>query len=158
MNWDALGAIAELIGGVAVLITLVYLATQVRQSNQMQRQQISTEQTNRYHANAHILASNPELVTIYRKAMVGEDLTEEERWRFGSFMYALILDFEEMFYFHEDGAQYEFRWHGMQMSIYRYLSSPGGNAWWESVKHKQFTPPSVRRIDELLEQGPQSIA
>jgi hypothetical protein len=122
MNWDALGAIAELIGGVAVLITLVYLATQVRQSNQMQRQQISTEQTNRYHANAHILASNPELVTIYRKAMVGEDLTEEERWRFGSFMYALVLDFEEMFYFHEDGAQYDFRWHGMQMSIYLGIS------------------------------------
>ena len=109
MNWDALGAIAELIGVVAVLITLVYLATQVRQSNQMQRQQISTEQTNRYHSNSHLLASNPDLMTIYRKAMIGEDLTEEERRRFGTFMFALILDFEEMFYLHEEGAQYEFR-------------------------------------------------
>ena len=61
MNWAALGAIAELIGGVAVLITLVYLATQVRQINQMQRQQISTEQTNRYHANVscHFRDQNP---------------------------------------------------------------------------------------------------
>ena len=92
----------------------------------MQRQLISTEQTNRYHANAHILASNPDLMSICRKAMVGEDLTEEERWRFGTFMFALILDFEEMFYCHEEGAQYEFRWHGMPMSVYRYPSSPGG--------------------------------
>ncbi len=33
MNWEAFGAIAEMIGGVAVLVTLVYLALQVRQNS-----------------------------------------------------------------------------------------------------------------------------
>ena len=28
MNWDALGAIAEMIGAIAVLVTLVYLTLQ----------------------------------------------------------------------------------------------------------------------------------
>ena len=32
VNWDALGAIAELIGAIAVIATLAYLAIQVRQS------------------------------------------------------------------------------------------------------------------------------
>ncbi len=31
MNWGALGAIGELAGGVAVVITLVYLAMQLKQ-------------------------------------------------------------------------------------------------------------------------------
>ena len=31
MNWDALGAIAEMLGAVAVFFTLAYLALQVRQ-------------------------------------------------------------------------------------------------------------------------------
>ena len=33
MNWDAIGAIAELIGAIAVLITLVFLTLQLRYSN-----------------------------------------------------------------------------------------------------------------------------
>ena len=30
MNWEAIGSIAELIGAAAVFISLVYLATQIR--------------------------------------------------------------------------------------------------------------------------------
>ena len=33
MNWDAIGALGELLGATAVLITLIYLAVQVRQAN-----------------------------------------------------------------------------------------------------------------------------
>ena len=32
MNWEAIGAIGEVFGGIAVLATLVYLAVQVRQA------------------------------------------------------------------------------------------------------------------------------
>ena len=32
MNWDAIGAIGEIIGALAVFLTLVYLATQIRQN------------------------------------------------------------------------------------------------------------------------------
>jgi hypothetical protein len=32
VNWEAIGAIGELVGGVAVIVTLIYLAIQVRQS------------------------------------------------------------------------------------------------------------------------------
>ena len=32
MNWDAIGAIGELLGAVAVVLTLGYLAAQIRQS------------------------------------------------------------------------------------------------------------------------------
>jgi hypothetical protein len=35
MNWEALSAIADLIGVVLVIVSLIYLATQIRQSNQM---------------------------------------------------------------------------------------------------------------------------
>ena len=32
MNWDAIGAIAELLGAIGVIASLVYLATQIRQN------------------------------------------------------------------------------------------------------------------------------
>ena len=35
MNWEAIGAVGELVGGVAVIATLVYLAIQVRHSKEL---------------------------------------------------------------------------------------------------------------------------
>lgn len=35
MNWEAIGAIGEIIGAIAVVLTLIYLAVQVRQSTRM---------------------------------------------------------------------------------------------------------------------------
>jgi hypothetical protein len=32
MNWDAIGAISEIVGALSVVITLIYLAVQVRMS------------------------------------------------------------------------------------------------------------------------------
>ena len=37
MNWDALGALSELVGAVAVIVTLAYLAIQIRDNNKMMR-------------------------------------------------------------------------------------------------------------------------
>ena len=37
MNWDASGAIGEILGAGAVLPTLIYLATQIRQTNDISR-------------------------------------------------------------------------------------------------------------------------
>ena len=33
MNWDAIGAIGETLGAIAVVVTLIYLAAQIRQNS-----------------------------------------------------------------------------------------------------------------------------
>ena len=38
MNWDAIGAIGEIIGAIAVIATLLFLAIQIRQGSQSQRE------------------------------------------------------------------------------------------------------------------------
>ena len=37
MNWEALGAIGEIVGAVALVVTLGYLALQIRQNTQVLR-------------------------------------------------------------------------------------------------------------------------
>jgi len=75
MNWDALGAIGETFGAAAVLITLLYLAAQVRQANVM-----ATFETTR-----EIMAQFNDLNRLYatdssiRQALLKEgDLSMEE--------------------------------------------------------------------------------
>ena len=41
MNWEAVSAIAEVVGLVAVIVTLVYLARQIHQNNQLLNEQAS---------------------------------------------------------------------------------------------------------------------
>ena len=39
MNWDAIGAVAEAVGGLGVILTLFYLALQIRGSNRVAKAQ-----------------------------------------------------------------------------------------------------------------------
>ncbi len=48
MNWDALGAIGELIGSLAVLLTLIYLAVQVSHARSELRQSIRQSRFSTY--------------------------------------------------------------------------------------------------------------
>ena len=43
MNWIAVGAIAELIGAIAVVLTLFYLADQVRNNTRMARRAATSQ-------------------------------------------------------------------------------------------------------------------
>ena len=74
MNWDALGAIGEIIGAVAVLATLFYLAAQIKMQNrQLERSnenvtaQLSFDINNMVINNFDTLMRDKEFVKIYQK-------------------------------------------------------------------------------------------
>ncbi len=72
MNWTAIGAIGELVGGVAVIGTLVYLAMQIRQNTKMNasaiRQSFYDYTTRLPQSGAHPLQS---LLTFPGAAVIG---------------------------------------------------------------------------------------
>lgn len=39
MNWEAIGAVGEALGSIAVLVTLIYLAIQIRQNTAQQKRE-----------------------------------------------------------------------------------------------------------------------
>ena len=61
MNWEAAGAIGELLGALAVLATLVYLAVQVRQSKELLEKNERVALSEVYRARLDILACRIEL-------------------------------------------------------------------------------------------------
>lgn len=155
MNWEAIGAVAELIGGIAVLITLIYLSIQVKQNSRMQRQQNVTEQTNRCIVSGQLLASDAEFAEIFHKSMSNIELTATEFSRLGGFFFAILTDFEEMYYTHKAGEQSEFRWENLNKHVYWQIR-PGtqGNDWWHGMKDKFYTKEFIDHVDQLLEAGP----
>lgn len=76
MNWDAVGAIGEILGAVVVLLTLIYLAVQVKRSNEIARFNSSKDLMNQFNAINHLVTTDASL----RNTLMKEgELTADER-------------------------------------------------------------------------------
>ncbi len=87
MNWDAIGAIGEILAAIAVLVTLIYLAKQIRQNSQavqVSALRDTTEQWNRW---SEVLATSPELADIVARGNKSyRQLPEVEAMRYGAYV------------------------------------------------------------------------
>ena len=75
MDWDAAGAVGEILGAVAVLLTLLYLAAQIRQANKMAHFETTREIMAQFNACNHLIATEP---TIREVLLKEGDLSVDE--------------------------------------------------------------------------------
>jgi len=64
MNWEAIGAVGEIIGAIAVVATLLYLAAQTRQNNVLLREQARYQMLQNQLSVADTLAREPDLLNV----------------------------------------------------------------------------------------------
>jgi hypothetical protein len=97
LNWDALGAIAELLGAVAVIVSILYLAAQVKQSAADVRSNI----IHSLHSNEVELQAKPAtdliLARAVEKAFTGAKLDDDERAQFSMWFYSNMINFEQVY-------------------------------------------------------------
>ncbi len=90
MNWDALGAIAELIGAIAVLVTLVFLTLQLRYANVLARSGASTAQTTRMIDRFLRVAESEKFAILLAKDWDSSDLSDVEKTQISYYVAMLI--------------------------------------------------------------------
>ena len=133
MSWEAVGAIAELLGAIAILATIIYLAIQVRQAGSQLRSSSTQTATQRLYDRALLVAQNKELADLIARASSGnEDFDATETTRIMSYVAAVMVDAEESYRQYSMGnINYEeFEERGVNAA--RHISeSPPGRAAWE---------------------------
>ncbi len=77
-----LGAIGEFVGAIAVVITLGYLAVQVRLASKSNRSNAIAQAASDHLANMRSLAENPVLARAFEKTQRGETLDSPEATQF----------------------------------------------------------------------------
>lgn len=82
MNWDALGAAAELLGALAVIVTLWFLAQQIRSANRLKRGENRDATVDQFDRWRVTLASDPALASLWLRGARGEELDDEAAFRF----------------------------------------------------------------------------
>jgi hypothetical protein len=104
MTLQDLGALGDLISGIAVVFTLAYLAVQVRQNASMikaQTVQASVDATQRV---LLFRAENPELRRLLRKARVDGDLDADDTEFLASYLQAVFMNFQARLRHHRLGV------------------------------------------------------
>ena len=131
MNWDAIGAAGEIVGAVAVVISLIYLAAQIRNQNRESRIARMHEMSHGFReATSKLLDAN--VTDIFVKAIGSfESLTDEERLKLIIGMTAIFRAWEEAFIQHDMGHLDSRAWKPM-LSYYAFiLSAPSAYRVWE---------------------------
>ena len=143
------GAIGEIVGAIGVILTLVYLATQIRQNTRSMSENNLHTQTDRSIGHSRFVAGTPEMMSIYQRGMDDPtQLTKEEYWRFGTFLFSMFLDFQESY--HLRGRDEDFYWRISNQNYLFYLSKPGGRQWWDGQGRHMLDEEFVQYIDGQL--------
>ena len=141
VNWDALGAVGEIVGAIAVVMTLIYLAVQTRQNTEAVRHAFSRgvmEDANEWRFR---IVENPDVSELFRTGLRDPDrLDANDKYRFRMFMDALVFHWQHA---HETGVELPLA------NIQRTLSQPGGSWYWARAKDV-LTPVFVAFVERLL--------
>ena len=147
MDIMELGAIGELVGGVAVIATLIYLAVQVRQNTDLAQGAAQRDLMNSFQANLDRIARDP--VAWHKGLQEFDTSPNPDRLRFHLAFAPFINHLEQALRMLSRGLEAQ-----DNVDIYgdiclSYLQEPGGKAVWEHTK-PLFFPISRQYIERRL--------
>jgi hypothetical protein len=158
MNWEAIGAIGEILGAIAVLITLVYLAVQIRQNTRqlhanekaMHRNEMNALMQN-WSDLRRVEMSDSSLAEILARAETDfSGLTDAERIRYLARWTEIMWINHHLWQRVQAGIFGGREWERGRRAVLANLHAPGGLVQWQRRKH-QFDSGFVREIDDELE-------
>ena len=137
MTLDDLGNLGDFLGAIAVLVTLVYLAIQVRQSSALTRAQTRQSLADRQIIYLNSRVTDPYLRSVSFKMFSGEELDAEETYAIRVHISAHVRLFENYFAQFTLGTMNAEDWRAMRQVIknhlkianYRHVFSQRESAW-----------------------------
>jgi hypothetical protein len=140
LDLEVFAQLGEFLGGAAVLVSLIYLAVQVRQGNRQVEHntrslEVSTYQgitadLNEFRA---LLITNPGLGRIYLQGLEDpSQLDPEEQFRFRGLMQTLFANLELMHRVRQAGL---LELDSQDATLLGVAVSPGARAWWKQARY-----------------------
>ena len=151
---ESLANLGEIIGAIAVVVSLIYLAVQVRQNTHAQRTENFSRALDRVAAMQANLSQDSESAVSFAKGV--EDpraLTPRERIQFTWSMYELFGAFEFMFLASNTDAIPKQVWQRWSSAVAWWLTFPGVQTWW-SARPIPFTTSFTAYVEALLKDNP----
>lgn len=142
LSWEALGAIGELLGALGVIVTLGYLAVQMRYNSRTLDQNtaaivVGTETANADEASRLYLelARSPGLACVVQRGNKSfAALTPTEMYRFSAYWQSTLLAHQNTYFHHSRGHTGDAAWETYSRHFDAYMALPGVAQWWRKVE------------------------
>lgn len=156
MTWESAAALAEIVGAVAVVISLVYLAVQVRMnSNQIAQNSEHIEATIYHSTNESftnwfsLIAQDSETAEIWGKVLSNAELGEVEKIRAHALLTTLFLSYEANYQQERLGIVNR---KSLEMpALKAIVSAPTVASWWEQQGPRIFTSEFRDAMAQVIE-------
>jgi len=136
MNWNAIGAIGEVGGALAVVVTLLYLARQLKEHTKSLRIESLDSTFKEWDGFLHEAQSIEGIGGLYRKIVANEDLTEDEEWEMGFFYRRVFNLYDKLRYFHSMGAADSYNMDSFNRTLPTMINNKFFLKWWSNFKDR----------------------
>jgi len=132
MNWDALGAIGEIVGAIGVILSLLYLASQVRSNSRQLRHASAQAVLDKLNGLIGQLAFTAGAGDVWTRGLSGLDALhdDEEIVRFSSMMLQAFWAYEEVLHYRNAGLIEDWAWTHSKAPVEHFMRTPGFQQWW----------------------------
>ncbi len=126
MNWSAIDAIAQLVGAAAVVVSLLYVAAQVKASTRQARYDAGRDLAARVSDVSLTVASDPELGKLLVQGGANpEALSPGDQARFRGLMNSLFRGLEQQYLLYREGSLDNESWFAVERMIRDWVALPG---------------------------------
>ena len=153
MDINTLAAWGEFIGGIAVVVSLVYLASQIRQNSRLLQVSATAALGDQEIEFSKLMIGDPELSRIFEDGAADRDsLSEAERRKFDAFLRMTVGTFQRNFFVEQDGALKASLWEAEIRGTTYVLRQPGSRRWWAEWRFT-FGDEFADWVDGLIREG-----
>lgn len=146
MDIMELGAIGELVGGVAVIASLVFVGIQVRQNNRLVANSVAQAARDETSNMFRTLSADPETTHFYLDGLSEDYSDPRDRIRFDMIVAQVFRGSEGLYQRYEEGELSREMFESYERTFAPIFRQPGGLACW-GRRHQEFTPRFIEYID-----------
>jgi hypothetical protein len=132
VNWDAIGAIGQIVGAIAVIATLGYLARQIKQQNASTSLNVQNGVLDELSRLNELLASDETLAVLFNKGVFDPDeLSDGEAAQFSWMLRFCSNVYIKLHHLRQEGLVSQSDWENQAMQGSFLFNSPGGKKFLE---------------------------
>jgi hypothetical protein len=130
---EDLGNVGEIVAAVGVIISLVYLAVQIRQNTRAVRASLYQSTIQQARDFDRTVVSDPELGRLWVRGRSSPDDLDEEEWRrFRRLLSMFYRNFENLHFQYQNGLVDDRLYASWLAMMVRVSRQPGARRWWEA--------------------------
>ena len=149
MNWEAIGAVSETLGAMAVFVSIVVLIAQVRSNTKAIQAAAVMDLESQVAKSWHDAAQNPYTTGVFDRLYEGRELSGEDEGRLRATWHGVFHNLQNGFY----QIQYGFLNddYPLEVHIVNVLKFTQGRRFWDGAE-ETFSPEFRRYVDEVREE------